>query len=64
MATPHQARYVRNLFARFARLKREYEEMDSFNPFRLLKRREVLAAGKKCLKYRPEMDLSPYMELV
>ena len=62
MATPYQARYVRNLFGRFARLKREYEAMDSFNPFRTIKRRDVLAAGKKCLKYKPGIDLSPYME--
>ena len=64
MGLTYQARYVRNLFGRFARLKREYEAMDSFSPFRLLKQREVLAAGKKCLKYKPEMDLSPYMEPV
>lgn len=64
MATPYQARYVRGLFGRFARLKSEYEAMDSYSPFRLLKQREVLAAGKRCLKYRPTLDLSPYMEPV
>ena len=64
MATPAQARYVRNCFGRFARLKREYEAMNSFSPFRLLKRREVLAAGKLCQKIKPTLDLSPYMEPV
>ena len=60
----YSARYVRNLFGRFARLKREYEEMDSFSPFRLLKQREVLAVGKLCKKFRRNLDLSPYMEPV
>ena len=64
MGLTYQARYVRNLFGRFARLKREYEAMDSFSPFRLLKQREVLAAGKACKKFRSNLDLTPYMESV
>ena len=63
MATPRQVQYVRNLFGKYARLQREYEEMDSYNPFKLLKRREVWAAAKECKKYKPNMDISQYMEV-
>ena len=64
MATKYSALYVRGLFGKFARLKREYEAMNSFSPFRLLKQREVLAAGKACKKFRSNLDLTPYMESV